>query len=128
VHELTYRTILGEDAKIKDLYALPRALTIYASMDRDQIILGQPHRCVMYMMSKLVDREEQATPKPGNFQWQTDDELEAYRFMFMAFLRDIEVEFKAREDFKTKVSDEVAGLTGTSGTDTAPDGEKKDGK
>lgn len=110
--EFPYKTMLGEQAVIRNVLGLPKVLILSAQFSRDAVAIGQAHRCIGYDMWKLKEAEEQPTRMPGNFKWQTDDELAAYRMMLTCLLTDVEVEVKNREEFKKVIGEEISGLTG----------------
>jgi hypothetical protein len=112
VPEFAFKSIFGEAAVIKDVLGLPKVLILSATFNRDTMAIGQPHRCVGYAMWRLKEGEEQPSNMPGNFKWQNEDELAAYRMMLTCLLTDLEVELKNREEYVKVVGDEIAGLTG----------------
>jgi len=112
VLEMGFKTPSGEDAFIRNVPKLPKGLHVSLSFDRDKLISGDSARCVGFSFWRHRDSDAQPTPIVNHLRGATEDELNAYRFMFSCLLRDVDIELTSRNEYRKIVSDEIAGLTG----------------
>jgi hypothetical protein len=111
-----FKTVHGEMDRI-DISEMPSALMMSACLVRDRL-KRDSGKSVEFSFWKHVDTESQPKNMPGNFKWQTDNELSSYRMMLTCLMNDLDTEMKARHEYRKMVSDEIAGLTGSDGGKT----------
>lgn len=111
--EFGYKTMFGEEARIKNPAGLPKELYMSIDFHRDRVLAGRPDRCVGFSMWRLQDQDDQPVQMASNFRWQGDDELQAYRLSLTCVLRDVEAELASREEYKKTVAKEIEGFTGS---------------
>ena len=116
LNSFEFKTIHGESVRIYNMEVMPKALILSAHFVRDAAKAGNLSTCIRYNLWRHSDVDEQPASMPGNFRWQTLDELSAYRMILTCILNDVEREFASREDYAKMIDGEIAGLTGTDET------------
>lgn len=101
---------------INDIEHLPGLVGMRATVSRDRLLKGNLERCVIYDLWKGDETAMENVPDPSGRTLE-DNELNAMLFATLCLRKELEHEIRRRREYRSKVNQEIEGLTGSDGSD-----------